>query len=84
MKAQATTGTVLRRLHRTGQYVLTSRDGRDKLEFAPHLELHQIAKSAGLSNGYWLRDTPQCESRRDPEGGLRVVDVATVWTWVQL
>lgn len=80
MAPKATTGIVLRQAHRTGQFKLTRDEGRTIIgQFPEDRQLHQIAWAAGLTNGYWLRGTPEVEQR---DG--KPVMVATVWTWVQL
>lgn len=68
-KAQTTTGIFLFRHNQTGAYSLT-REGRPTLRYSADASLDWISKRAGLSNGYWLRDTPKPN--------------ATTWTWVQL
>lgn len=68
-KAQATTGIRLDQFHKTGRYAL-NRPGRDTALFDADSLLSEISAAAGLSNGYWLRDTP--------------TPTTTTWTWVQL
>lgn len=68
-KAQTTTGILLTQFHRTGRYAL-NQPGKDTAVFDDDTVFAEIAASAGLTNGYWLRE--HNESDR------------TTWTWVQL
>lgn len=68
-KAQTTTGIILIRDNRSGEYSLT-RPGRTTLRYSAAASFAGISLLAGLANGYWLRSTP--------------TPTATTWTWVQL
>jgi hypothetical protein len=70
MAPQATTGIVLIRDNRSGEYTLTRRPGQPAKRYEADTTLTDITMLAGLTNGYWLRSTP--------------TPTATTWTWVQL
>lgn len=80
MATKTTTGIVLRQASGSGEFRLTRDNGQTIIgQFPPDRELHEIAKCSGLTNGYWLRGSPEMVER---DG--KPVQVARIWTWVQL
>lgn len=69
MAARTTTGIVLAQSHRTGGYRITAPE-KPAIELNADHSLSDCAAAAGLTNGYWLRDTSDLHVTR--------------WTWVQL
>lgn len=69
MATKTTTGIKLAQHNASGLYRLNRPDHRP-LTISSRCSLDDCATAAGLSNGYWLRDTPTPSE--------------TTWTWVQL
>lgn len=68
--AQTRTNIRLTCTHRTGVWMVTRPGEPDVALTHADTTLDQCAAAAGLSHGYWLRNTPELGR--------------TTWTWVQL